>query len=151
MLLKYYQCKSLFDLKPKANQWRLNEHEFMRLFSLLYGLSRLIITQQLHFHAIFLPKTERRFSILLLELARYQSDYEGISQVSKVEHFNYFVHHAKTNFLSPKPKHRLPLLPIILSFTYHFSNLSNYCIEIILPTFFAVFFFETYWSWNKVE
>lgn len=116
MLLKYYQCKSLFDLKPKVNQWRLNEHEFMRLFSLLYGLSRLIITQQLHFHAIFLPKTERRFSILLLELARYQSDYEGISQVSKVEHFNYFVHHAKTNFLSPKPKHRLPLLPIILSF-----------------------------------
>lgn len=36
----------------------LNEHELMRLFSLLYGLSRLIITQQLHFHAIFLPKTE---------------------------------------------------------------------------------------------
>lgn len=66
-----------------------------------------------------------RFSILLLELARYQSDYEGISQVSKVEHFNYFVHHAKTNFLSPKSKHRLPLLPIILSFyLFKFIKLS---------------------------
>lgn len=49
----------------------------------------------------------------------------GISQVSKVEHFNYFVHHAKTNFLSPKSKHRLPLLPIILSFyLFKFIKLS---------------------------